>query len=306
MIKIANAPCSWGALEFELEGKAPDYVQVLNEIVETGYEGTELGDWGFMPTDPQKLSEEIHGRNLKLLGAFVPVALKKPEAHQPGIDVAVRTARLMAAVEGDLPFIILADENGSIPERTKNAGRVTPEMGLSDSEWQIFAEGAEKVAATVRKETGLRTAFHHHCAGYVETPTEIEKLMSLTDPGLLGLVFDCGHYRFGGGDPVEGLKKYGQRVWHFHFKDYHPGFGKQGIKEGWDYFRSVSAGVFCELGKGEVDFPVLLAELEKIGYNGWGVVEQDVLPGMGKPKESAQRNREYLASIGLAHHAVKA
>jgi inosose dehydratase len=298
MIKVANAPCSWGALEFELEGKAPDYVQVLNEIVETGYAGTELGDWGFMPTDPQKLSEEIHGRNLKLLGAFVPVALKKPEAHQPGIDVAVRTARLMAAVEGDLPFIILADENGSIPERTKNAGRVTPEMGLSESEWQIFAEGAEKVAAAVKKETGLRTAFHHHCAGYVETPAEIEKLMSLTDPNLLGLVFDCGHYRFGGGDPVEGLKKYGKRVWHFHFKDYHPGFGKQGIKEGWDYFQSVSAGVFCELGKGEVNFPALLAELKKIGFEGWGVVEQDVLPGMGKPKESAKRNREYIRSLG--------
>lgn len=298
MIKVANAPCSWGALEFELEGKAPDFVQVLNEIVETGYEGTELGDWGFMPTDPQKLSEEIHGRNLKLLGAFVPVALKKPEAHQAGIEVAVRTARLMSAVEGDLPFIILADENGSIPERTQNAGRVTPEMGLSDSEWQIFAEGAEKVAAAVKKETGLRTAFHHHCAGYVETPAEIEKLMSLTDPNLLGLVFDCGHYRFGGGDPVEGLKKYGKRVWHFHFKDYHPGAGKQGIEEGWDYFKSVSAGVFCELGKGDVDFPTLLTELEKIGYEGWGVVEQDVLPGMGKPKESAKRNREYIRSLG--------
>ena len=298
MIKIANAPCSWGALEFELEGKAPDYVQVLNEIVETGYEGTELGDWGFMPTDPQKLSKEIHGRNLKLLGAFVPVALKKPECHQPGIDVAVRTARLMAAVEGDLPFIILADENGSIPERTQNAGRVTPEMGLSDSEWQIFAEGAEKVAAAVKKETSLRTAFHHHCAGYVETPAEIEKLMSLTDPTLLGLVFDCGHYRFGGGDPVEGLKKYGKRVWHFHFKDYQPEFGKQGIQEGWDYFKSVSAGVFCELGKGDVNFPALLEELNKIGYEGWGVVEQDVLPGMGKPKESAKRNREYIRSLG--------
>lgn len=307
MIKVANAPCSWGALEFDLEGKAPDYVQVLNEIVETGYEGTELGDWGFMPTDPQKLSQEIHGRNLKLLGAFVPVALKKPEAHQSGIEVAVRTARLIAAVEGNLPFIILADENGSIPERTKNAGRVTPEMGLSDSEWQTFAEGAEKVAAAVRKETGLRTAFHHHCAGYVETPAEIETLMALTDPSLLGLVFDCGHYRFGGGNPLEGLKKYGQRVWHFHFKDYQPEIGKQGIQEGWDYFQSVSAGVFCELGKGDVDFPALLAELDKIGYEGWGVVEQDVLPGMGRPRESAQRNRDYLASIGLAsHHAVKA
>jgi inosose dehydratase len=298
MLRIANAPCSWGALEFDLAGEAPGYVQVLNEIVETGYAGTELGDWGFMPTDPQKLKEEIHGRNLKLLGAFVPVALKKPEAHQPGIDTAVRTARLMAAVEGSLPFIILADENGSIPVRTKNAGRVTPEMGLSDGEWQIFAEGAEKVAAAVKKETGLRTAFHHHCAGYVESPAEIEKLMSLTDPTLLGLAFDCGHYRFGGGNPVDGLKKFGKRVWHFHFKDYQPAIGKQGVKEGWDYFQSVSGGVFCELGKGDVDFPALMKELDRFGYDGWGVVEQDVLPGMGRPKESARRNREYIRSLG--------
>ena len=299
MIRIANAPCSWGALEFDLEGEAPGYVQVLNEIVETGYAGTELGDWGFMPTDPAKLAEEIHGRNLKLLGAFVPVALKKPEAHQPGIDVAVRTARLMAAVEGDLPFIVLADENGSIPERTKNAGRVTPELGLSDSEWQIFAEGAMKLAETVKKETGLRTAFHHHCAGYVETPAEIEKLMSLTDPSLLGLVFDCGHYRFGGGDPVEGLRKYGKRVWHFHFKDHQPDVHREGNEKGWDYFQNVSGGVFCELGKGDVDFPTLMGILKEIGFNGWGVVEQDVLPGMGKPKESARRNREYIRSLGF-------
>jgi inosose dehydratase len=299
MIKIANAPCSWGALEFDLEGEAPDYVQVLDEIAETGYAGTELGDWGFMPTDPQTLQQEIHGRNLLLLGAFVPVFLKDPSGHKAGIDVAVRTARLLAAVEGSLPFIILADENGRVPERTKNAGRVTLEMGLSDAEWQIFAEGATKVAEAVKREAGLRTAFHHHCAGHVETPPEIEQLMSLTDPRLLGLVFDCGHYRFGGGDPEEGLRKYGQRVWHFHFKDYQPQVGKKASEEGWDYFQAVRHGVFCELGKGDVNFPALMTELQRLGYDGWGVVEQDVLPGMGSPKESAKRNREYIRTLGL-------
>ena len=299
MIKIANAPCSWGALEFDLAGEAPGYVQVLNEIVETGYIGTELGDWGFMPTDPKKLSDEIHSRGLKLLGAFVPVMLKAPPAHAAGIEVAVRTAKLMAAVEGDLPFIVLADDNGKDPVRTKNAGRVTPEMGLSEAEWQIAAEGAMKVAEAVKKEVGLRTAFHHHCAGFVETPAEIEKLFSLTDPNLLGLVFDCGHYAFGGGDPVEGLRKLGKGVWHFHFKDHDPNVHAQAKANGWDYFESVSHGVFCELGKGDIDFPALITELKKIGYDGWGVVEQDVLPGMGRPKESARRNREYIKSLGL-------
>jgi inosose dehydratase len=74
MIKIANAPCSWGVLEFDMEGEVAGCEQVLNEMLETGYQGTELGDWGFMPTDPNKLKQEIHSRGLTLLGAFVPVA----------------------------------------------------------------------------------------------------------------------------------------------------------------------------------------------------------------------------------------
>jgi len=299
MNKIANAPCSWGVLEFDLDGKAAGYAQVLDEMVETGYAGTELGDCGFMPTDPALLKQELHARGLTLLGAFVPVALKDPAAHQPGIQAALRVARLMAGVEGTLPFIVLADDNGKDPVRTQNAGRITPKQGLSDREWQIAAGGAECLAEAVRKETGLRTVFHHHCAGYMETPWEIERLLSLTDPALLGLCLDMGHYRFGGGDPLEALRKYGSRIWHVHFKDAEPALAEKSRAEGWDYFASVRNGIFCELGKGEVDFPAIKAELERQGYGGWIVVEQDVLPGMGSPKESARRNRDYLAGIGL-------
>ena len=306
MIKIANAPCSWGILEFALEGEAAGYTRVLDEMVETGYQGTELGDWGFMPTDPDELRREIHSRGLRLLGAFVPVMLKDAWAHAQGVERAVRTARLLAAVEGDLPFIVLADDNGKIPERTQNAGRILPRHGLTEQEWKIFAAGAQRVAEAVRKEAGLRTVFHHHCGGYIETPQEIEMLMRMTDPSLLGLCFDTGHYRFGGGDPVGGLQAYRERIWHVHFKDCHPEIARQSRLEEWDYFTSVRRGIFCELGKGDVDFPLIKSELETRGYEGWIVVEQDVLPGLGKPKESAQRNREYLASIGLESGAIRA
>jgi inosose dehydratase len=299
MIKIANAPCSWGVLEFDLEGQAAGYDRVLNEIAETGYIGTELGDWGFMPTDPAALKQEIHSRGLTLLGAFVPAMLKDPAAHEGGLDYALRVARLMAAVDGSTPVVVLADDNGKIPERTQNAGRVTPEMGLNDSQWQIFAEGAQKIAETVKKETGLSTVFHHHCAGYVETPHEIDTLLRLTDPSLLGLCLDTGHIRFGGGDPLAVLRKYYSRIWHVHFKDCHPQVAEESRRNGWDYFASVRNGVFCELGKGEVDFSSVKAELDTLGYDAWIVVEQDVLPGMGSPKESALRNREFLRSIGL-------
>ena len=252
-----------------------------------------------MPTDPPALKKELEKRGLSLLGAFVPVFMKEASAHQAGVEMAVRTAKLMADAGFLDAFIILADENGKVKERTLNAGRVKPEMGLSDAEWKIFAQGANLIASEVKNQTGLRTAFHHHCAGYVETPGDIDQLMQRTDPSLLGLVLDMGHYMFGGGDPLKALKKYKERIWHVHFKDCHPEVAEKSRTESLDYFQSVNAGVFCELGKGAVDFHAIAGELKKQQYNGWIVVEQDVLPGMGNPKACALRNFQYIETLEL-------
>ncbi len=149
--RVANAPCSWGVLEFDLEGEAAGYEQVLDEIAETGYAGTELGDWGFMPTDPAALRAELDKRRLALLAAFVPVALADASAHAAGEEVCLRTARLLAGTAGPECFIVLADNNGSVPLRTQNAGRVTPDMGLTDAQWQTFAEGANRIARAVKE-----------------------------------------------------------------------------------------------------------------------------------------------------------
>ena len=313
MIHIGNAPCSWGVLEFGLAGETGDYRQVLDEMQETGYAGTELGDWGFLPTEPHRLREELRARGLSLLGAFVPVALKDPQAHAAGQEAAVRTARLLADVQAELgsipaelgsipngaPCIVLADDNGKDPVRAQNAGHIRPEHGLSAAEWQTFAVGAQRIAEAVRQATGLRTVFHHHCGGYVETPAEVDRLMGLTDPLLLGLCFDTGHYRYGGGDALAGIHKHASRIWHVHFKDYDPAVGARAAAEGWGYLDAVRQGVFCPLGQGAVDWAGVVAELRAMRYEGWIVVEQDVLPGQGEPKDSARRNRAFLAELGL-------
>jgi inosose dehydratase len=299
MIKVANAPCSWGVLEFGIEGEVSGYKQVLDEMREAGYAGTELGDWGFMPTDPELLALDLKKRGLDLLGAFVPVPFANESLHNEGVETALKTARLMADAGFNDAFLILADDNGTVPLRTENAGRITAEMALSDDQWHTFAAGVEATSKAIRTETGLRTAFHHHCGGYVETPEEVARLLALTDPDLVGLVYDTGHYRFGGGDPVQGLTDHFERICHVHFKDCSQRILSESSSRDWDYFESVSAGVFCELGEGCVDFMTVVEELRQRNYKGWIVVEQDVLPGMGTPLVCARRNREYLQTLSL-------
>ena len=298
MIKVANAPCSWGVLEFEGTDESAGFERVLDEMSAAGFAGTELGDWEFMPTEPAALRRELGQRALEMVGAFVPAALADVRTHEPAIANAIRTAKLIAEV-GETPFIVLADDNGIDPVRTRAAGRIEPQMGLSDEQWRCFAEGAEKVARAVADETGLRTVFHHHCAGYVETPAEVARLLDLTDPDLLGLCLDTGHWSYGGGDALSALSDYGDRIWHVHFKDCHPDVAGRARREALDYFEAVREGVFCELGRGRVDFASVVAELRRRDYDGWIVVEQDVLPGMGTPAESAARNRAFLKTLGL-------
>ena len=156
-----------------------------------------------------------------------------------------------------------------------------------------------QVARAVREATGLRTVFHPHCAGWVETPDEIGCLLDRTDPDLLSLCYDTGHLTYGGGDALACLRQFAGRIGHVHFKDCAPAVAAHLRTNGQDYFAAVRAGVFCELGAGMVNFPAVLAALRAGGYTGWAVVEQDVLPGLGTPAESARRNRDYLTEIGV-------
>ncbi|WP_297149231.1 TIM barrel protein [Thermogemmatispora sp.] len=311
-IGVANAPCSWGTLEFDgtqAQGLAIPWGQMLDELRAAGYEGTELGDWGYLPTAADQLAAELHKRELTLVAAFVPVMLKETNALRAGLSQALRIANLLAAVSQIIgatwsPLLLLADENGRDPLRTSCAGRISPSQGLGAREWRIFARNSETIARMVYETTGLRTAFHHHCAGYVETPEEIARFLELTDPNIIGLAFDTGHYLYGSGSNEPGLieealRRFDSRIWHVHFKDCSPAVAQEARAQRWDYFTALRHGVFCELGQGAVPFPAVVTWLQLHGYHGWIVVEQDVLPGMGCPYLSALRNRQYLRELGL-------
>ncbi|MBW6455479.1 MAG: TIM barrel protein [Trueperaceae bacterium] len=307
-IRVANAPCSWGSIEGF--GETTPWPRMLDELVATGYVGTELGDLGYLPDQPAALRAALEARGLAMLGGFEGVELRRPGIVKERRERILRVARLLASVAdvgdpGRPPYFILADETRGDPVRTLHAGRITPELALPAGERAVFARNAEEVARLVAGETGLRTLYHHHCAAWVETPDEIERFLDATNPELIGLVFDTGHFTYGtgaaddGGAALAGLKRFWGRTPYVHLKDCDPVVAGRARVEGWDYGRAIGEGVFCELGRGSVDIAGVLAYLRAAGYDDWLTVEQDVLPGMGTPKESAARNRATVRALGL-------
>ena len=297
-IRIATAPVSWGILEVEGWGKQRPYGEVLDEIVQAGYTGTELGPYGFLPTDPAQLKTELSKRNLPLLGAFVPLPLAHADKHDAALQSALEVAQLLS--QAGAPFLVLADEMN--PARMAVAGSVNEDRdGMNAEQWDGAARLLDRVARAGR-DLGLSSVFHHHCGTYIETPGETDRLLALTDPQMLGLCLDTGHYLYGGGDPLHCARTHGKRIRHLHLKDVKPQVLDQVRREKIPYLDAVRLGVFCELGQGGVDLSAVIRELTTAGFDGWAVFEQDVdttQPG-SNPLESATRSRNYLRkTVGL-------
>src|SRR6185369_13736655 len=297
-IKIGTAPVSWGIMEVEgWNGQAP-FASVLDEMARAGYEGTELGPYDYLPSDPQRLKAELSSRGLQMVSAFVPLSLAEPQSHEAAFQEALKVAELLASVDARL--IVLAGEMNE--NRMSVAGRVNEERdGMSTQHWYDTIEIVSRIAKACR-DFGVLTAFHHHAGTFVETPNEIARLCESTDPSLIGLCLDTGHYLYGGGDPVEVVQKYGSRIWHLHLKDVRLPVLESVRQLGLGFLEAVRRDIFCELGEGAVDFPKIKQELIGCDYDGWAIVEQDVdasLPGV-QPFESAVRSRRYLReTIGI-------
>ncbi len=293
-MRIATAPVSWGIFEIEGISAQRPYAEVLDEMSQAGYEGTELGPYGYLPTDPTLLRMELAQRHLELVTAFVPVSLSEPEHFERGLSEVLRVADLLGAL--GVTLVVLAD--ALHPQRMAIAGRVTPEDGLTESQWETAVAFLHRVAMACRTR-GLRVAFHHHAGTFVETPQEIERLLAMTDPDLIGLCLDTGHFVYGGGDPIQAVRTYGSRLWHVHTKDVNPKVLERVKREPLTFAEAVREGLFCPLGDGLIDFPLLIQQLRAQDYRGWIVVEQDVDPNRPgvDPLRDALRSRTYLGQI---------
>jgi inosose dehydratase len=293
---VANAPCSYGAFEITV-GVLPDVPEaesVLSAIESAGYEGTELGPPGYLG-DRLTLRKSLEDHELALVGGYIPIRFSEPEHWTEDLVVMDATLDLFAAGGGIEAKPVLAD--GGSAERIRFPGRAAEDhsIGLDEAGWTRFAEGVAQ-ACDLARTRGFEPTFHHHTATFVEAPWEIERVLELTDVGLL---LDTGHLRLGGGDPTTALRDWGSRINHIHIKDVHDEILAGVIADGADMPEAWRRGVFCELGTGDVDLDSFFAEVARSDYSGWLVVEQDMVPQ--SPQDAADaaasqvRNRAWLA-----------
>ena len=293
---MANAPCSYGAFEITV-GVLPDVPEaesVLSAIASAGYEGTELGPPGYLG-DRLTLRRSLEDHGLALVGGYIPIRFSEPEHWTEDLAAMDATLDLFAAAGGTEAKPVLAD--GGSAERIRFPGRAAADrsIGLDEAGWARFAEGVAQ-ACELARTRGFEPTFHHHTATFVEAPWEIERVLELTDVGLL---LDTGHLRLGGGDPTTALREWGSRINHIHIKDVHDEVLAGVIADAADMPEAWRRGVFCELGTGDVDLDSFFGELARSDYSGWLVVEQDMVPQ--SPQDAADaaasqvRNRAWLA-----------
>jgi len=293
---FACAPDSWGVLDYPGPSWNQSYEKMLDEMVEAGYTGTELGPYGFFPTDPKVLQPQLEKRKLKLLGSFVPVKMTDPAAGKAVIERIRKVGHLLATLKA--PFLVMADDQS--PERNAYAGRVYDPgcPKLTAGQWkhvgQIVAD-AEKVA----QEFGLDLVFHPHVATYVETPEECELFFNACSHTNVGLCLDTGHCVYGHGDSVVEAEKFKSKLRFVHVKDCNNQILAEARKNKWTFEEAIEHKVFTIIGKGDIDFPAFFRTILKNGFSGWSVIEQDVKFGHTEipPKVSVAESLKYLNGV---------
>ncbi len=295
MIKIANAPCSWG-VEFANDQHNPPWRSVLSENAKAGYTGIELGPVGYMPEDPAVLSEALEECGLELVAGVVFRPFHDAAKWDEVIDGAVRTCKALNA-HGAQQLVLI---DSISPRRASTAGRVSEAEKMGASEWRAFRERITTVAKMGTEEYGLTVGIHAHAAGFMDFEPELERLLDEVDESILKICFDTGHHSYAGYDPVAFMKRHIGRISYMHFKDIDPAVKTDIIEGRTDFYEACGQGIFCNLGDGDVDFPSVRQILLDFGYEGWCTVEQDCDPaGSTSPIDDAKLNRTYLRSLGF-------
>jgi inosose dehydratase len=287
-VRIGINPLSWMNDDLpSLGGETPLSV-ALTEGKKIGYEGFELGNK--FPREPEALKNLLGEYNLALISGWYSGRLADRSAEE---EIAAVGPHLDLLAKNGATVMVYGEVADSIQGSSRPLYQ-RPRF-FSDARWNEYAERLNTFAEYALSK-GVRVAYHHHMGAYVETPADVDRLMSLTNDAV-GLLFDAGHITFAGGDPLTVLDKHIGRVCHVHCKDVRPDIIKLARNRNWSFLDAVINGAFTVPGDGAVDFPSIIARLKQHGYSGWLVVEAEQDPVIATSYAYAEKGYKTLRAL---------
>ena len=309
MITVANAPCSYGAFEITvgIDPLVPPALALLDDVANAGYAGIDLGPLGYLGIGDE-LAERLRTRNLTLAGGYFAVPFSDPSQLPQELE---RLDELLDTFDAASSGIGRRREHAEA--ETHNRGRRLgqplrvprpsgrgPEPRLGRRRLAPVRRCSSPQIVARCRERGYEPTFHPHTATYIEAPWEIDRLLELSD---IGVCLDTGHLLLGGGDPVSAVDSWRGRINHLHLKDARIDVIQEIIRESAPVEEIWRRRAFCRLGDGDVALDRVLEELRGVDYDGWLIVEQDILPdadeGAEAPAKDQAANREWLRARGL-------
>lgn len=292
-IRVGSAPDSWGVW-FPDDPQQVPWQRFLDEVAEAGYEWIELGPYGYLPTDPARLAEETARRGLAVSAGTVFTALHRGEAvWEDTWRQVARVAALTRAMDARhlvvIPSFWRDDKTAELIE--------SPE--LTAGQWRDLASGMERLGRAVREEYGLDIVVHPHADTHIDTEENVARFLDATDPALVSLCLDTGHYAYCGGDSVRLIETYGERIGYLHLKQVDPEVLATVVREGLPFGPAVQRGVMCEPPDGIPALEPVLAAAQGLGVDLFAIVEQDMYPcPPDRPLPIARRTRRFLRGCG--------
>lgn len=305
-ITITTAPCCWG-VDNVRNPHLPSWERVFDEAAAAGYGGLELGPYGYVPLDVERVGDALRARHLTIVAGTIFDDLVSPANRDNLLRQTDEICALVTRLPQDppspgqrfpTPYLTIMDWGHD--ERDYAAGHSDRAPRLSDEAWSGMVATILAIAGLARDRHGVRALIHPHAGGYIEFADEIERVAADVPRETAGFCLDTGHTYYAGMDPAEALERYADRLDYVHFKDIDANVFATVMGERIRFFEACAKGVMCPIGRGVIDYPAIRVLLERLGYQGFITVEQERDPrSAGGSLVDVKASRDYLRSIGF-------
>lgn len=292
-IRVGSAPDSWGVW-FADDPRQISYDRFLHEVSAAGYEWIELGPYGYLPTQPEKLRDELDARGLKLSAGTVFEHLHRPDSREAVWSRIEEVAAITAAVGGRHVVVI--------PEmwRDPGSGKVLEDRSLTTEQWTKKTAGMNELGKRMFEQYGVEAQYHPHADSHIDTEERVYRFLDATDEKFVNLCLDTGHISYCGGDNLAIIERAAERIGYLHLKQVDPEVRATVEAGDLPFGKAVQLAVMIEPPLGIPDMPSVLAAIDTLDIDVFAIVEQDLYPcAPHVPLPIAQRTREYLESCGI-------